>query len=213
MLFAHGSGSSRFSVRNQAVAGDLNAASLGTLLFDLLTAEEHEVDRVTRELRFDIEPDLPQEVLTDGVKLKQILLNLLGNAVKFTPHGVITLTASLSKDRLVFGVADTGIGIPADKLDRIFDAFHQVREGPAVDGTGLGLAITRKIVEDHHGELTATNAKAGGACLRPRAVAQLQPIEQARRDGGRRCSQDDVVEVGERLVLLLLHPPTTASST
>ncbi len=100
----------------------------------------------------DVTPDLPQEILTDAVKLKQILLNLLGNAVKFTPHGVITLTASLSEDRLIFGVADTGIGKPADKLDRVFYAFHQVRDGQPVDGTGLGLATNQRLIRLLGGE-------------------------------------------------------------
>lgn len=131
---------------------DIQTTDLRQLVADVRMIIAQRAANKGLELRFDIEPDLPQEVLTDGVKLKQILLNLLGNAVKFTPHGVITLTASLSKDRLVFEVADTGIGIPADKLDRIFDAFHQVQEGPAVDGTGLGLAINQRLIHLLGGE-------------------------------------------------------------
>jgi len=99
------------------------------------------------QLHVTLAPELPTGILTDAVKLKQILLNLLGNAVKFTPQGSVTLHANLSPEGdLSFEVSDTGVGIPPDRIDAIFDPFNQVHEGQAIDGTGLGLAINRRLI-------------------------------------------------------------------
>jgi signal transduction histidine kinase len=101
------------------------------------------------ELRLSVEPDCPAWLRGDPVRLRQILVNLVGNAVKFTREGSIEVSvARASGDRLLFAVKDTGIGIERDKLDTIFEAFtqgdgsHTRRFG----GTGLGLTITRKLV-------------------------------------------------------------------
>ena len=97
-------------------------------------------------------PDLPPVVRADEKRLRQVLLNLLGNAVKFTDHGEITLavrqlgTADATV-RLCFEVRDSGIGLKADQLERIFDPFEQVCDAPRrFGGTGLGLAISRQLV-------------------------------------------------------------------
>ena len=82
----------------------------------------------------------------DPVKLRQILLNVLGNAIKFTPAGGrIELSAHPSGDRISICVSDTGIGIPADKIDRVFDPFFQGQSGTTREypGVGLGLSISR----------------------------------------------------------------------
>ncbi len=95
-----------------------------------------------------IDPRLPVGIMTDATKLRQILLNLLGNAVKFTEHGSITLHAEIADDdnlRLI--IEDTGTGIPADKINVIFDAFKQAEAGMVIGGTGLGLAINQHLIE------------------------------------------------------------------
>ncbi|MCB0193286.1 MAG: PAS domain S-box protein [Anaerolineae bacterium] len=108
-------------------------------------------------LQFTVEtaPNLPPTIVADTKRLRQILINLLGNAIKFTQTGGVILRAivppseQLSKqsDILRFEVEDTGIGIPADKLDEIFSAFHQVKDKRTPsDGTGLGLAISKRLV-------------------------------------------------------------------
>lgn len=107
-------------------------------------------------LRFSVElqPGLPQRVVVDGRYLRQVLLNLLGNAVKFTPAGAITLSvAVLGADRLLFEVRDSGIGIEENNLKKIFEEFRQTKEGRAAGGTGLGLAISHKLVHAMGGEL------------------------------------------------------------
>ncbi len=103
----------------------------------------------------DIPPDLPQ-VHSDRDRIGQVLLNLLGNAVKFTDQGVITVSAVHHGDQLTLSVSDTGIGIAKDDLGRIFEAFQQVdtsttrRHG----GTGLGLTISRQLARVLGGEIT-----------------------------------------------------------
>src|SRR5207237_2329295 len=86
---------------------------------------------------------LPPTVYTDQEKLKQILINLLSNAAKFTEKGTITLRTRANGERVELAVADTGIGIPKDALDVIFEEFRQVDGGATRthSGTGLGLAI------------------------------------------------------------------------
>ena len=93
----------------------------------------------------------------DSDRVVQVLVNLLGNAVKFTePGGRVTVTAAPSGDEVRITVADTGRGIPAEKLREVFDRFAQVESGDARDkgGTGLGLAISRSIVEAHGGRIS-----------------------------------------------------------
>ncbi|MBN1579675.1 MAG: response regulator [Anaerolineae bacterium] len=110
---------------------------------------------------FDLTTGVPQHIRSDAGKLSQVLINLLGNAVKFTEQGSVTLTAkrvppeSETYTRLMFEVRDTGVGIASDELSTIFDAFVQTESGRrASQGTGLGLAISREYVRLMGGELT-----------------------------------------------------------
>lgn len=105
-------------------------------------------------LSFEIETGVPLAVLTDKMRLKQILLNLTGNAVKFTENGKITVRAEKIKEientvHILFTVEDTGIGIPPEKQERLFKPFSQADSSTTrkFGGTGLGLAISRKLTE------------------------------------------------------------------
>jgi PAS domain S-box-containing protein len=97
--------------------------------------------------------DLPRLVVLDGRYLRQILINLLGNAVKFTHQGGVALAIARKDGRLRFDVSDTGIGIDAGSLGMIFEAFGQTRAGAEEGGTGLGLTISRRLVSAMGGEL------------------------------------------------------------
>jgi two-component system, sensor histidine kinase len=112
------------------------------------------------ELRPEISPDVPQQIVGDPLRIRQILSNLISNAVKFTQAGLVdvqldTEFSSKGEFWLEFTVADTGTGIPADRLALIFDKFTQADGSVSrkYGGTGLGLAITRKLVEIHGGEI------------------------------------------------------------
>jgi len=94
-------------------------------------------------------------VFADGPKLKQVLLNLLGNAIKFTETGSVRVTAERQGAELRVSVRDTGIGVPAEDTERIFESFQQGKSGMTgkYQGTGLGLAISRQLVEMHGGKI------------------------------------------------------------
>ena len=126
---------------------DIQPTDLPKLIEDveLIMAQRARVKGLT--LKIELDTKLPRQTMTDAVKLKQILLNLIGNAVKFTEHGSITLKAGLTADeQLAFVVRDTGIGIAPEKTESIFDAFTQVGKGRVTDGTGLGLAINQRLI-------------------------------------------------------------------
>ncbi len=95
----------------------------------------------------------------------QVFVNLIGNALKFTEKGEIHIQVRLAAGHPEIRVSDTGIGIPSEELDRIFDKFHQVDSGLTreVGGTGLGLAICRGIVEGHGGSIRAESEVGHGS--------------------------------------------------
>ncbi|MGB9716445.1 MAG: ATP-binding protein [Thermodesulfovibrionales bacterium] len=127
----------------------------GTIEFSL-SSFKAQVDAKSINLLMDVPEDIPN-VYGDREKLEQILTNLIGNALKFTPEGgFISVSARPFNEKMVaVSVKDTGIGIPEDQLDKVFEKFHQV-EGSltrTVQGTGLGLAITKGLVEAGHGKI------------------------------------------------------------
>jgi len=115
-----------------------------------------------------VSPDLPDMVIGDEMRMRQILLNLLGNAIKFTDAGGVLLEispAGENHDLLRFSVLDTGIGLGQDDIERIFVEFEQVDSSNARrnGGTGLGLAITRRLVETMGGEINVASVHAKGS--------------------------------------------------
>lgn len=109
------------------------------------------VARNDKDVKFIIERDIPNDliVITDEIRLRQILDNLIGNAIKFTPSGSITLNVNNEKNVIHFSVSDTGIGIPANHQETIFERFMQADQEPGTNygGTGLGLAISKNLIE------------------------------------------------------------------
>jgi PAS domain S-box-containing protein len=127
------------------------------------------------EFRLEIDPDLPGELLLDEVRMRQILFNLVGNAVKFTHEGYIKLSvyqsfhkSDHSSLKLIFTIEDTGIGIPGDQKELVFDAFiQQKNQDPhQYEGTGLGLSITRRLVEIMGGTISVESEKGKGSIFR-----------------------------------------------
>jgi len=145
--------------------------------------------------RWEVAPDVPHCVVVDDKCLRQVLLNLLGNAVKFTPAGEVALTVSAAAReddawRLRFEVRDTGPGIAADQLERIFEPFEQADEqAHYAGGTGLGLSISRHIVRSMHGELSVESAPGAGSVfsfdiVAPLGNEALLPLGAANDHGG-----------------------------
>jgi two-component system, sensor histidine kinase and response regulator len=111
------------------------------------------------ELAFEVAPDVPEQLVGDAGRLRQIIMNLTGNAIKFTHHGEVVLGVTHEPQAeglmLRFTIRDSGIGIPGDKLAKIFVAFEQADSSTTrvYGGTGLGLSISRRLVELMHGRI------------------------------------------------------------
>lgn len=120
-------------------------------------------------LRFNLEPTLPlpHQVITDGTRLRQILWNLISNAVKFTQQGQVTVRVRYDEgDMLHFEVEDSGIGIPQDELDKIFAMYYQVKDshgGKPATGTGIGLAVSRRLAKNMGGDITVISEQGKGS--------------------------------------------------
>jgi two-component system sensor histidine kinase KdpD len=113
----------------------------------------------------DVPSDLPL-VLMDFVLMVQVLVNLLDNARKYSPPGTpIEVRAHVDGAEAHIQVADRGVGIPPDDLERVFDKFYRVQQPGQVTGTGLGLSICKGIVEAHGGRIWAHNRDGGGTVV------------------------------------------------
>jgi two-component system phosphate regulon sensor histidine kinase PhoR len=108
-------------------------------------------------------PNLP-DVLADEIRLEQVLVNLLHNAIKFTPTGgEIHVNAEIQNDTVIFSVQDSGIGIPQEDLTRIFERFYKTDRARSSGGTGLGLAISKHLVESHGGSIWVESIEGRGS--------------------------------------------------
>lgn len=120
-------------------------------------------------LEQEVDPALPTAILGDETKLRQILFNLIGNAIKFTERGHVRVVAAAhGPDRLAITVSDTGIGIPPEKLESVFERFSQVEgaAGRSAGGTGLGLAIARELAGLMGGGITVESRPNEGSAFR-----------------------------------------------
>jgi len=133
--------------------GDLRMEriSVAKVIEDCVEAMRPLAEEKGLQLVAEVSPELPA-ILGAQERLKQAVTNLLSNAIKFTPHGVVTVKAKDGTDGIQVEVADTGIGIPAEELPRIFDGFYRGLD-MAEGGAGLGLSITKRIVEAHRGRI------------------------------------------------------------
>jgi PAS domain S-box-containing protein len=149
---------------------ELVELDLRALVRDVEAMFRTRADAAGLEFHAELVKPYPERVRADDRRLRQILINLLGNAVKFTPRGgTVTLRVEAEQRaagewRLAFTVEDTGIGIAPADLERIFEPFYQV--GPSsAEGLGLGLAITRRLAEAMHGKLGVTSSVGKGTAF------------------------------------------------
>ncbi|BDH44427.1 aerobic respiration control sensor protein [Salmonella enterica subsp. enterica serovar Choleraesuis] len=138
-------------------------------------------------LRFSLEPELPlpHKVITDGTRLRQVLWNLISNAVKFTSRGAVKVRVSYAEGNILrFEVEDSGIGIPQDEQDKIFAMYYQVTDGhggkPAT-GTGIGLAVSRRLARSMGGDITVSSEAGKGSVFvltvyAPRVAEELEDL-------------------------------------
>lgn len=134
------------------------------------------------EILVDIQRGMPEHLIGDAGRLRQCVLNLMGNAVKFTSKGQITLGLSAAGQELFIDISDSGIGIPADQLRNVFSAFEQVDGAKTrkFGGTGLGLAITRQLIDLMGGHVSVRSEVDVGSRFRlalPRSMANTDHID------------------------------------
>lgn len=153
------------SLEAREAALELNAMDVsGTISKSCTLLHAHAAEKNIRIIN-EVIGDLPKALIDQG-RLEQVLVNLIDNAVKYTPEGgTVRLHAERADTCIRISVQDTGIGIPSKDLPRIFERFYRVDEGRSRDqgGTGLGLAIAKHIVQLHGGELTVTSVPGKGS--------------------------------------------------
>jgi PAS domain S-box-containing protein len=134
---------------------ELQPLRLRDLLERSVATVRERADEKGLALRIDLDASLPATCISDALRLEQVLLNLLSNAVKFTPRGEVCLSACAQEGRLMLAVTDTGIGMSASQVERLFHPFEQA-DGSTTrrfGGTGLGLTISRRLVEMLGGDI------------------------------------------------------------
>ena len=177
------------------------------------------------ELLHWIESDVPEWILTDGTRLRQVLVNLIGNAIKFTAKGEVEIRLSLrpatdtqESPQLVIAIRDTGEGIPADRVNRLFKPFSQVDSSTTrkYGGTGLGLAISRNLAHLLGGDIQLASSSPAGSCFCFTITAKATtapadaamppvPLEPAVALEGRRALIVDDNEANRRILTSLLQ--------
>ncbi|MBV8948287.1 MAG: HAMP domain-containing protein, partial [Solirubrobacterales bacterium] len=215
---------------------DLVPVPLSEVFEDAERAFRHVAEQKGLSFRVEIDPSLPASVISDEQRLGQVLTNLLSNAFKFTHEGGVTLSIGYPPDRsglrndalraaervIAFSVTDTGVGIPDDKLNLIFEAFQQAdgTTSRKYGGTGLGLSISREIARMLGGEIQVDSMVGQGSrftLFLPLTDAVADAPLEVRTDGAltpaghvgngavenRLADEIDVVERGDRVVLVI----------
>ena len=146
---------------------------LKTLILDLVYMTEVRLADKNVRLQYRVEENVPCKLYGDDLRMKQVLINILGNAAKFTQEGIIDFSVQCEyleqeKVKLSFEINDTGIGIKEEDIDQIFGTFSQVnmKQNRSVQGTGLGLAIAKQLCELMGGTLTVESKYGEGSCFR-----------------------------------------------
>ena len=157
---------------------NLAGMSLKDLLSDLDDMFRSRAEAKGLDFLMEKDVSLPDFILGDEAKLRQVLVNLLGNGVKFTKSGYVSMTAKMEGSSLEIEVSDSGPGIPKEDQKLIFDPFRQSEAGRVSGGTGLGLGISRRLVQMMGGDLTVKSAPGEGSVFRlslPIEIAQVVP--------------------------------------
>ncbi len=185
---------------------------LRDVLFDVATLVSSTATAKGVEVAIDLPDDTPRHFIGDSGRIRQVLLNIIGNAVKFTPQGYVGITLSYDPNRpepLSIAIEDTGVGIPQNQIDHIFQAFEQVESTVArrFEGTGLGLAITARLVDAMEGRIDVTSTVDVGSCFTlhlPLAIAALEDSPNPGR-------QAQIEQIAGKSILLVSNLPFAAT--
>ncbi len=151
-------------LKNKTITLNKKPLNLYTVVDMVLQLTKHLTDNKSITLINDIPAEFPC-VYADEDRLQQIMINLIGNAIKYTDDGTVTVRAVKDEEMCSISIEDTGIGIPADQFERIFMPFEQASNATfrGFSGTGIGLAITKKLVELHGGVITVESVEGKGS--------------------------------------------------
>lgn len=192
----------------------LPTANMGKTTLDAILRETQEVSREQARqrglnFRLDIQPGIPSEFVTDAARTQQILKRLVDNAIKFTPEGEVTVEASFHrfpKPELQLIVRDTGIGIPASRLETIFQPFDQADNSPSRShgGSGLGLSICQRLVKTLQGSLDVESEVGLGTSFLLRIPLEItsQSLQQEHPVDGQVPSDEEIRLDGYRVLLV-----------
>jgi len=136
------------SIEAQKVEADLESGDIREIAVDVVSFLENQANEAGIALTADLGRD-PVNVMTDVRRVKQILVNVVGNAIKFTEQGSVTLSMELTDDKVLLRVTDTGSGIPAEHVQQIFEPFVRAEKHSSARraGTGLGLPLSRSLAQ------------------------------------------------------------------
>ena len=176
--------------------------NLGSMISEIVNMMWLRTEEKNLELKIEVDPSIPAELFGDEVRIKQILVNLLNNAVKYTKEGSVTLHIEKEETRgneilLLFSVIDTGMGIKQDELPYLFDAFQRVDEeqNVRIEGTGLGLFVVKELVDLMDGKISVNSVYTQGSTFmvalwqtvtRKEAIGDLDLKKIGSREPGKR---------------------------
>lgn len=148
------------------VEGRFARVDIGALTEDLASTFRSAVEKAGMELQIRC-GEINEDVYVDVDMWEKIILNLVSNAFKYSREGAIVVTVEQSGDQVLVTVSDTGIGIPEDQQDKIFNRFHRIEhsEGRSQEGTGIGLAMVKELVKLHHGAITVKSRPGKGSAF------------------------------------------------
>lgn len=145
--------------------GIQSAFSIGSILESTVSMSVSDAEFKQQHINTSISPDLPF-VCGDPVRFQEVFRNLLSNAIKYTPKGgYIAINASYDRENIYVSVQDSGIGIPKDDLDKVFQAKFRAKNVQDIDGRGIGLSLTKTIIEEHGGKIWIDSESGKGTCF------------------------------------------------
>ncbi|MCR5674723.1 MAG: DegV family EDD domain-containing protein [Lachnospiraceae bacterium] len=179
-----------------------NTYALGDLISEVVNMIWAPAREKGLEFHVDLDETAPRSLIGDDIRIKQILINLLNNAVKYTRDGSVTLSvecrrpAGAKQVDMIFAVTDTGTGIKKESLPMLFDVFRRVDEekNRYIEGTGLGLSIVKQLVDLMGGEITVDSVYTKGSTFRvriPQDVAEDRPVGKLTLRSGDRTRRED----------------------
>lgn len=162
-----------------------NPYSMAAMINDVILGMSIRLEKRDLEVNLDIDESLPSQVVGDEIRVKQILNNIVSNAIKYTEEGNITFSVKGMWDKgrfyMVFSVSDTGVGIKEEDMSTLFDSFRRMdlKRNKYIQGTGLGLSITKQLVENMKGSIKVESEYGKGSCFTvtlPQKIVDDRPM-------------------------------------